>query len=76
MVRIVQQGSSGREQWWSPITTIQEHSSVTKALSDTNEDLGLTTEQRSADVEFLRNMRLKCQDSHREQTNRALVIVL
>merc|ERR1719171_2752790 len=33
-----------------------------KALGDAKEDLELTREQRSKDVEFLRNLRLTCQD--------------
>ncbi|CAK0815165.1 unnamed protein product, partial [Prorocentrum cordatum] len=32
------------------------------ALSDAKEDLQLTTDQRSEDVEYLRNLRLTCQD--------------
>eukprot|EP00403_Amphidinium_massartii_P009298 CAMPEP_0178409982 /NCGR_PEP_ID=MMETSP0689_2-20121128/20742_1 /TAXON_ID=160604 /ORGANISM="Amphidinium massartii, Strain CS-259" /LENGTH=777 /DNA_ID=CAMNT_0020031139 /DNA_START=53 /DNA_END=2386 /DNA_ORIENTATION=+ len=39
-----------------------EHSEVSKALSDANEDLDLTRKQRAADVEFLRNLKLQCQD--------------
>jgi len=33
-----------------------------KALSDANEDLTLTREQRSADIEFLRNLQTQCND--------------
>jgi len=33
-----------------------------KALSDAKENLQLTTEQRAADVEFLRNLKLTCND--------------
>jgi hypothetical protein len=33
-----------------------------KALSDAKENLELTSEQRSKDVEFLRNLKLTCQD--------------
>jgi len=33
-----------------------------KALSDAKENLQLTTEQRAADVEFLRNLKLQCND--------------
>merc|ERR1740138_533483 len=39
-----------------------EHSANIKALSDAKEDLQLTTDQRSEDVEYLRNLRLTCQD--------------
>jgi len=39
-----------------------EHASVSKALSDDKEDLDLTRKQRAADVEFLRNLKLQCQD--------------
>merc|ERR1719238_1361378 len=37
-----------------------------KALSDAKEDLELTRKQRSADVEFLRNLRVTCQNLDRE----------
>mmetsp|Transcript_14277 Transcript_14277/g.32450 ORF Transcript_14277/g.32450 Transcript_14277/m.32450 type:complete len:769 (+) Transcript_14277:79-2385(+) len=40
----------------------EEHASVSKALSDDNEDLDLTRKQRAADVEFLRNLKLQCKD--------------
>merc|ERR1740121_3530953 len=43
-------------------TMEEEHSANIKALSDAKEDLQLTTEQRSEDVEYLRNLRLTCQD--------------
>jgi len=33
-----------------------------KALSDAKEDLGMTRDARSADVQFLSDLRLKCQD--------------
>jgi hypothetical protein len=33
-----------------------------KALSDANENLVITTKQRAADVEFLRNLKLTCND--------------
>eukprot|EP00428_Durinskia_dybowskii_P005464 CAMPEP_0170294016 /NCGR_PEP_ID=MMETSP0116_2-20130129/47117_1 /TAXON_ID=400756 /ORGANISM="Durinskia baltica, Strain CSIRO CS-38" /LENGTH=778 /DNA_ID=CAMNT_0010545537 /DNA_START=75 /DNA_END=2411 /DNA_ORIENTATION=+ len=33
-----------------------------KALSDAKEDLGLTRDQRSADVKFLQNLKLQCND--------------
>jgi len=39
-----------------------EHSANQKALSDAKEDLELTRKQRSEDVEFLRNLRLTCND--------------
>jgi len=43
-----------------------EDSANAKALSDAKEDLELTREQRSADVEFLRNLRVTCQNLDRE----------
>merc|ERR1740138_1837276 len=43
-------------------TLEEDHSANVKALSDAKEDLQLTTEQRSEDVEYLRNLRLTCQD--------------
>merc|ERR1740123_927747 len=39
-----------------------EHSANIKALSDAKEDLGLTRDQRSKDVEFLRNLKVTCGD--------------
>jgi len=39
-----------------------EHSANIKALSDAKEDLGLTREQRSKDIEFLRNLKVTCGD--------------
>jgi len=39
-----------------------EQSGNIKALSDAKEDLGLTREQRSKDVEFLRNLKVTCGD--------------
>mmetsp|Transcript_17540 Transcript_17540/g.44113 ORF Transcript_17540/g.44113 Transcript_17540/m.44113 type:complete len:771 (-) Transcript_17540:81-2393(-) len=39
-----------------------EHANNQKALSDANENLGLTRQQRSGDVEFLRNLKLTCND--------------
>merc|ERR1719198_838109 len=42
-----------------------------KALSDAKEDLELTRKQRSADVEFLRNLRLTCQNLDREWEQRS-----
>eukprot|EP00929_Paragymnodinium_shiwhaense_P055815 TRINITY_DN2793_c0_g1_i2.p1 TRINITY_DN2793_c0_g1~~TRINITY_DN2793_c0_g1_i2.p1 ORF type:complete len:776 (+),score=331.24 TRINITY_DN2793_c0_g1_i2:84-2411(+) len=38
------------------------HAQNQKALSDAKENLQLTTEQRAADVEFLRNLKLQCND--------------
>jgi len=38
-----------------------EHAENQKALSDAKEDLDLTRKQRTADVEFLRNLKLTCQ---------------
>merc|ERR1719327_1128669 len=42
-----------------------------KALSDAKEDLELTRKQRSADVEFLRNLRVTCQNLDREWEQRS-----
>merc|ERR1719433_522321 len=39
-----------------------EQSANIKALSDAKEDLGLTREQRSKDIEFLRNLKVTCGD--------------
>jgi len=39
-----------------------EHANNQKALSDAKEDLGLTRQQRSEDVEFLRTLKLSCND--------------
>eukprot|EP00929_Paragymnodinium_shiwhaense_P055817 TRINITY_DN2793_c0_g3_i1.p1 TRINITY_DN2793_c0_g3~~TRINITY_DN2793_c0_g3_i1.p1 ORF type:complete len:796 (+),score=350.66 TRINITY_DN2793_c0_g3_i1:78-2465(+) len=39
-----------------------EHAANTKALSDAKENLQMTTEQRAEDVEFLRNLKLTCND--------------
>merc|ERR1719345_415855 len=39
-----------------------ENAANIKALSDAKEDLELTRKQRSADVEFLRNLKVTCQD--------------
>jgi hypothetical protein len=38
------------------------HAGNQKALSDAKENLQLTTDQRAADVEFLRNLKLTCND--------------
>merc|ERR1712137_295647 len=43
-----------------------EDAANAKALSDAKEDLDLTRKQRSADVEFLRNLRVTCQNLDRE----------
>merc|ERR1719327_1622208 len=40
----------------------QQHAENKKALFDAKEDLELTRKQRSADVEFLRNLKLTCND--------------
>jgi len=42
-----------------------------KALSDAKEDLELTRKQRSADVKFLRNLRVTCQNLDREWEQRS-----
>jgi len=42
-----------------------------KALADAKEDFELTTGQRSSDVEFLRNLRLTCQDLDRQWVERS-----
>jgi len=39
-----------------------QHADNQKALSDAKEDLEMTRDQRSKDVEFLRNLKLTCQD--------------
>lgn len=39
-----------------------EHADNQKALSDAKEELGMTRDQRSKDVEFLRNLKLTCMD--------------
>merc|ERR1719253_776741 len=39
-----------------------ENAANIKALSDAKEDLELTRKQRTADVEFLRNLKVTCQD--------------
>merc|ERR1719203_2364154 len=40
----------------------EENADNIKALSDAKEDLALTREQRSADVKFLHNLKLTCND--------------
>jgi chromosome segregation ATPase len=42
-----------------------------KALSDAKEDYELTTGKRASDVEFLRNLRLTCQDLDRQWAERS-----
>jgi len=39
-----------------------DHAANQKALSDAKENLQLTTDQRAADIEFLRNLKLTCND--------------
>ena len=48
-----------------------EHASNQKALSDTKEDLELTRSQHTVDVEFLRNLRLTCQDLDKQWLERS-----
>merc|ERR1719238_2608565 len=48
-----------------------EDAANAKALSDAKEDLELTRKQRSADVEFLRNLRVTCQNLDREWEQRS-----
>merc|ERR1740129_974196 len=48
-----------------------DHADNTKALSDAKEDLELTSKQRSADVEFLRNLRVTCQGLDKEWEQRS-----
>merc|ERR1719160_297223 len=49
----------------------EEYAANTKALSDAKEDFGTTQEQRSADVKFLRELKLKCKDLDREYAKRS-----
>jgi len=49
----------------------QENAENQKALSDAKEDLELTRDQRSKDVEFLRNLKLTCQDLDRQWEERS-----
>merc|ERR1719218_199765 len=51
----------------------EEHASNIKAKSDAKEDLELTWNQRTADVEFLRNLKLPCQDLDRQWAERSKV---
>lgn len=48
-----------------------DHADNQKALSDAKEELGLTREQRSKDVEFLTNLRVTCQDLDRQWAERS-----
>merc|ERR1719171_1946704 len=49
----------------------QEHAANKKALFDAKEDLDLTRKQRSADVEFLRNLKLTCNDLDKQMEQRS-----
>jgi len=49
----------------------EDHAANQKALSDAKEDLELTRKQRSADVEFLRNLKLTCNDLDKEWERRS-----
>merc|ERR1740117_2762591 len=49
----------------------EEHAGNTKALSDAKEDLDITRKQRSADVKFLQNLKLTCQNLDREFEQRS-----
>jgi uncharacterized phage infection (PIP) family protein YhgE len=49
----------------------EELSTNVKGLSDAKEDLALTRQQRSEDVEFLRNLKLQCQDLDHEYEQRS-----
>jgi len=49
----------------------QEHADNLKALSDAKEDLELTRTQRSADTEFLRNLKLTCSNIDTEWARRS-----
>eukprot|EP00418_Pyrodinium_bahamense_P053722 CAMPEP_0179180006 /NCGR_PEP_ID=MMETSP0796-20121207/89096_1 /TAXON_ID=73915 /ORGANISM="Pyrodinium bahamense, Strain pbaha01" /LENGTH=513 /DNA_ID=CAMNT_0020883681 /DNA_START=68 /DNA_END=1604 /DNA_ORIENTATION=+ len=48
-----------------------EHATNVKALSDAKEDLDLTRKQRSADVEFMQNLKVTCIDLDREWQRRS-----
>lgn len=48
-----------------------EHSAAIKALSDAKEDLESTTRTRAADVRFLSDLRLQCQDLDRQWEQRS-----
>eukprot|EP00747_Dinoflagellata_sp_TGD_P130797 gnl/TRDRNA2_/TRDRNA2_174877_c1_seq7.p1 gnl/TRDRNA2_/TRDRNA2_174877_c1~~gnl/TRDRNA2_/TRDRNA2_174877_c1_seq7.p1 ORF type:complete len:763 (+),score=281.47 gnl/TRDRNA2_/TRDRNA2_174877_c1_seq7:66-2354(+) len=49
----------------------EEHATNIKAKSDAKEDLELTRNQRTADVEFLRKLKLTCQDLDRQWAERS-----
>merc|ERR1719407_275243 len=55
----IAQIASGKEKFDA---TEAEHADNQKALSDAKENLELTREQRSKDVEFLRNLKTTCMD--------------
>jgi len=48
-----------------------DYAANAKALSDAKEDYELTTGKRASDVEFLRNLRLTCQDLDRQWGERS-----
>jgi len=48
-----------------------ENAENVKALSDAKEDLGLTREQRSADIKFLQNLKLTCNDLDKQWERRS-----
>lgn len=48
-----------------------EYAANAKALADAEEDYELTTGKRASDVEFLRNLRLTCQDLDRQWAERS-----
>jgi len=48
-----------------------QHADSVKALSDAKEDLETTRKQRAEDVEFLSNLRLKCQELDHEWEQRS-----
>jgi len=48
-----------------------EHADNQKALSDAKEELEMTREQRSKDVEFLRNLKVTCGDLDRQWEQRS-----
>merc|ERR1719408_825109 len=48
-----------------------EYAANGKALADAEEDYELTTGKRASDVEFLRNLRLTCQDLDKQWAERS-----
>merc|ERR1740127_378301 len=48
-----------------------DHADNVKALSDASENLDLTRQQRSDGVEFLRNLRLTCEDIDKQWQERS-----